>query len=88
MRSKFYMSNSMAPKYKTGQKVVITPVKGQLLSPRDSDLEPYAGQIGEVIHYYWLSPTRGEVFYIYTVRMETDGKEVVVHEDELKSYVA
>lgn len=78
----------MAPKYKTGQKVVITPIKNQNLSRRDFGLEPYAGQIGEVIHYYWLSPTRGEVFYIYTVRMETDGKEVVVHEDELKSYVA
>jgi len=78
----------MAPKYKTGQKVVITPIKNKHLSLRDSGLEPYAGRIGEVIHYYWLSPTRGEVFYIYTVRMETDGKEVVVHEDELESCVA
>ena len=76
----------MAHKYKTGQKVVITPVKNQNLSPRDSGLEPYAGGIGEIIHYYWLSPTGREVFYIYTVRMETDGKEVVVHEDELRPY--
>ena len=78
----------MAPKYKIGQKVVVTPVKNQRLSPRDSGLEPYAGRIGEVIHYYWISPTRGEVFYIYTVRMETDSKEVVVHEDELAAYGA
>ena len=78
----------MASKYEIGQKVIIKPVKNQRLSPRDSDLEPYAGQIGEVIHYYWISPNRGTVFYIYTVRMDADHKEVVVHEDELQAYVA
>jgi len=78
----------MAPKYEIGQKVVITPVKNQLLSPRDSDLEPYAGQVGKVTDYYWVCPNRGEVFYIYTVQMETDRKEVVLHEDELEAYIA
>jgi hypothetical protein len=87
MRHKFYMSNSMAPKYKIGQKVIITPVKNQRLSTIDPGLEPYAGRIGEVTHYYWISPTRGEVFYVYTVRMEANGKEVVVHEDELEADV-
>ena len=76
----------MAPKYEIGRKVIIAPGKNQKLSPRDSDIEPYAGQIGEIIDYYWISPNRGEMFYIYTIRMETDGKEVVLHEDELEAY--
>ena len=72
----------MAVKYEIGQKVRLTPVSGQELSARDSALEPYAGQIGEVVNYHWIS--RGEqVFYIYTVRIGDPHKEVVVHEDEL-----
>ena len=77
----------MAAKYQTGQKVMITPVKNQHLSPRDSDIEPHAGKVGKVINYYWICPNTGEVFYIYTVRIETDQKEVVVHEDELEAYL-
>jgi hypothetical protein len=76
----------MAPKYQIGQKVVITPVKTQQLSPRDAALEPYAGQIGKVADYYWISLGSG-VFYIYTVLMEADQKELVVHEDELESVI-
>ena len=78
----------MAPKYEIGQKVIIKQVKNQHLSLRDSGLEPYAGRVGEVINYHWLCPSMGEVFYIYTVRLETDSKEVVLHEDEIKAYVA
>ena len=75
----------MAPKYDIGQKVIITPVSNQHLSSRDSSLEPYAGQIGKVTDYYWISKERGaEVFYIYTVLTETDNKEIVLHEDELR----
>ncbi len=78
----------MAPKYQIGQKVVITPVKTQQLSPRDAALEPYAGQIGKVADYYWISlGSSGGVFYIYTVSMEADQKELVVHEDELESVI-
>jgi len=77
----------MAPKYEIGQKVIITPVRNQHLSPRDSNIEPYAGQSGTVTDYYWIS--RGaEVFYIYTVRIGNDDKEVVLHEDELAAYIA
>ena len=75
----------MAPKYEIGWKVIITPVGGQHLSPRDSDIEPYAGHSGTIIDHYWIS--RGaEVFYIYTVRVGNGNKEVVVHEDELEAY--
>ena len=78
----------MAPKYKIGQKVIITPVKNQALSPRDSSLEPYAGQVGEVTDYHWISPsTAAGVFYIYTVRIGTSRKKVVLHEDELEAYI-
>ncbi len=84
---RFGKGNSMAPKYEIGQRVVITPVKSQYLSPRDSGLEPYAGQSGKVTDYYWISKDRGaEVFYVYTVRIESDNKEVVLHEDELRAY--
>jgi len=76
----------MAPKYKIGQKVMITPVRNQHLSPRDSNLEPYEGQIGKVTDYYWISKDRGtEVFYIYTVLIETENKEIVLHEGELRA---
>jgi len=73
----------MTPKYEIGQKVVIAPVKNQHLSPRDADIEQYAGQGGKVINYYWIRPKAGEVFCIYTVRMEADRIEIALHEDEL-----
>ena len=79
----------MAPKYQVGQKVSITPVKAQLLSPRDAALEPYAGCVGRVNDFYWISSTGsgGGPFYIYTILMETDEKEIVAHEDELTSCI-
>lgn len=78
----------MNAKYQIGQKVVITPVRTQQLSPRDAALEPYAGQIGKVADYYWISLGSGAgVFYIYTVLMEADQKELVVHEDELETVI-
>ena len=76
----------MAPKYNVGQKVIITPVSNQHLSPRGSGLEPYTGQVGKVSDYYWITKDRGtETFYIYTVLVESDNKEIVLHEDELKA---
>ncbi len=78
----------MATKYEIGQKVVIIPVENQHLSPRDSDLAPYAGQVGTITDYYWLHRNVGEVFYVYTVRMESDRREIVLHEDELEVFVA
>jgi len=77
----------MGQKFKIGQKVRVTPVREQQLSSRDAGLEPYAGQVGEVTDYYWMSSSKGKTFYIYTVRMERDGKDVVLHEDELEAYI-
>jgi len=78
----------MSPKYDIGQKVMIRPVSDQPLSRRENDIDTYAGQIGEVSNYYWISPRTGQVFYIYTVRVGTDYKEVVLHEDEIEPYIA
>ena len=77
----------MVPKYQVGQKVIIMQVKKKRLSPRDFELQPYAGQTGRVTDYYWIDLDRGaRVFYIYTVELETSYKTIVVHEDELKAY--
>ena len=77
----------MNPKYEIGNKVTIRPVNGQSLSPRDCTIEPYAGQIGEVTDYYWISPRAGEVFYLYTVRVGTGYKELALHEDEMEARI-
>lgn len=79
----------MAAKYKIGQEVVIRPVKGQQLSPRDASLESYTGQVGKVANYYWISSARGtNVFYIYTVQIGMGHEEIVLHEDELEARIS
>jgi len=50
-------------------------------------LEPYAGQVGEVTDFYFMSSSKGKTFYVYTVRMERDKKDVVLHEDELDLFI-
>ena len=81
----FYCGDLMEPKYKLGQKVIIKPVKNLTLSARDSDIGQYAGQSGIVTDYYWLRPNMGEVFYIYTVKIGDDEKEIVLYEDEMEA---
>ena len=82
------MGVGMNPKYEIGQKVVIKPVTDQPLSQRENDIETYAGQIGEISDFYWISPRTGQIFYIYNVRMDTSRKDVVVYEDELEACLA
>lgn len=77
----------MSAKYQIGQKIIIKPIDNQRLSPRDCALEPYAGQSGEIIDYYWISPRINEVFYIYTVRVGEGKHEIVLHEDEIEAYI-
>jgi hypothetical protein len=87
MLPRFVKRYSMAPRYKIGQKVMVMPSR-QSLSPRDSDIEPYVGKSGKIVDFYWINVRTGaERFYIYTVRIGKDGKEIVVHEDELKAFV-
>ena len=75
----------MASRYQKGQKIVIMPGKNQDLSQRNPDLEPYIGQSGEVIDYYWIRLDRGaQVVYVYTIEIDNSQKEIVLHEDELE----
>ena len=75
----------MGPKYGIGQKVRVKRSKGEASSARDSDIVQYDGQSGTVTNYYWISPTISQVFYIYTVKLGRDQKEIVMHEDEIKA---
>ena len=75
----------MGPKYAVGQKVIIRPAGGTAVSPRENDVNLYAGQVGEISEFYWISPRTGQVFYIYHVRVEKNRKEVVLYEDELEA---
>jgi hypothetical protein len=76
----------MVARYEIGQKVIIKAAHSKRLSPRDSGLGQYTGQSGEVTDYYWMSPPAGEVFYVYTVRVEDGNKEIVLHEDEIEAF--
>jgi hypothetical protein len=79
--------DSVSPKYEIGQKVVVRPINEQPPSKRGDDIESYAGQIGEISNYYWISPRTGQVFYIYTVRVGVDFKELVLYEDEIEACI-
>ena len=83
MHRRLGRNNTMVAKYTIGQKVTITPVKNQQAIPRGCTIESFAGQTGEIVDYHWINLPAGEVF-IYTVRIETTDKEVVLHEDELE----
>jgi hypothetical protein len=79
--------NVMKPRYVKGQKVVIQPVSEKGLTQREYDINMFAGQVGEISNYYWISPRTGQIFYIYNVRVGKDRKEIVAYEDELQSYL-
>ena len=76
----------MDPKYSIGQKVIIAPTGSQTFSARDATLENYIGQVGKITDYHWISTGFGQnIFYIYTVQTAGDRKQMVLHEDELRS---
>ena len=87
LRQRFIERDVMDPKYKIGQKIIITPVKNQQLSPRDADIKSYTGQVCEITNYYWINPPGGKVFCLYTARIGTSKKEIVLHEDEVEAYI-
>jgi hypothetical protein len=74
----------MDPKYAIGQKVKIQPVSEQGVTTREDEINEFAGQVGRVADFYWISPRTGEIFYIYNVRVDNKRKEVVVYEDEIE----
>jgi hypothetical protein len=74
----------MEPKYAIGQRVIIRPLSEPGPTHREADINRYAGQVGEVTDYYWISPPAGKLFYIYNVRVGAERKEIVVYEDEME----
>ncbi len=77
--------NVIKPRYVKGQRVIIRPVSEKGLTQRENDINLYAGQVGEVSNFYWISPRTGQVFYIYNVRVGKERKEIVVYEDEIEA---
>jgi hypothetical protein len=77
--------NVIRPRYVKGQKVVIQPVSEKGVTQREYDINTYAGQVGEISNYYWISPRTGQIFYIYNVRVGKERKEIVAYEDELQA---
>ena len=73
------------PRFVRGQKVIIKPVDEKGVTQRESSVNEYAGQVGEISNFYWISPRHEQIFYIYKVKVGKDiQKEVVVYEDELE----
>ena len=73
----------MPAAYEIGQKVMIKLVSDEGSSVRAAALEPYVGRTGVIIDYYWIEPPTRKVFYLYTVQINDNDKEVVLYEDEL-----
>lgn len=76
---------TMGPKYAIGQKVIIQPVTEKGLTQRESDLSTFAGQVGQVSNFYSISPSAGQIFHMYKVRVGAEKKEIVVYEDEMEA---
>ncbi len=73
------------PPYEIGQEIRIRPVVEQGPSLRESELSPYVGLTGKISNYHWITPPAGEIFYLYTVRVDGSNKELVLYEDEITS---
>jgi len=86
MRNMSVQRQPTKPKFAKGQKVVITPVNEVGITQRESAVNEYAGQTGEISNFYWISPRLEQIFYIYKVKVgkENNKKEIVVYEDELQ----
>lgn len=84
MRNYQGRDGTMDPKYAVGQKVVIQPVNQNGITARENEINQFAGQIGRVSDFYWISPRTGQYFYIYNILIGRRKKEVVVYEDELE----
>jgi hypothetical protein len=78
-------NNAVKPRYVKGQRVIIKPVNEKGVTQRGYNVNEYAGQVGEISNFYWISPRTGQIFYIYNVRVGKERKEIVVYEDELEA---
>ena len=78
-----FKDKHMPNKYEIGQRIVIKAVSEQNLSVRESALRPYVGQTAEISDYYWIEPRTSQRFYLYTVRLDANSKDIVLYEDEI-----
>ena len=76
--------NEVKPRFIKGQKVIIKPVDEKGTTRREYSVNEYAGQVGEISDFFYISPRTGQIFFIYNVRVGRERKEVVVYEDELE----
>lgn len=76
--------NEIRPRFNKGQQVVIKPVDEKGVTKREYDVNAYAGTLGEISDYYYVSMHSGQLFYIYHVKVGKDKKDIVVYEDELE----
>ena len=74
----------MEPKYKIGQKVTVRKLKSNSSALRDAEISQYASQSGMVTNYYSIRTNWSKVFYLYTVKIGSGQKDIVLHEDEIK----
>jgi hypothetical protein len=77
-------NDATKPRYIKGQKVIVRPFSEEGVTQREYNVNEYAGQVGEISNFYWISPRTGQVFFIYNVRVGKERKEIVVYEDELE----
>jgi hypothetical protein len=85
MRSMTMQHQPTKPRYSKGQKVIIKPVNEKGLTARESSVNEYSGQVGEISNFYWINPRNEQIFYIYKVKVgKNTKKEIVVYEDELE----
>jgi hypothetical protein len=76
--------NEVKPRFIKGQKVIIKPVNEKGITRREYSVNEYAGKVGEIANFYYMTPPTGRTFFIYNVRVGRELKEITVYEDELE----
>ncbi len=76
--------NDIKPRYGKGQRVIVKPVDEKGVTRREYAVNEYAGEVGEISDFYYISLRNGQVFFIYNVRVGKEKQEIVVYEDELE----
>ncbi|MFC1954566.1 hypothetical protein ACFLVZ_01935 [Chloroflexota bacterium] len=77
----------MTATYEIGQEMIVKPVSEQSLSLRGEAILPYVGQTGTITNYHWINPPAGDVFYLYSLRVGTSNREIVLYDDEIEPVI-
>jgi hypothetical protein len=84
MRPVTIRQNEIRPRFAKGQRVVIKPVDEKGVTKREFDVNEYAGEVGEITDFYYVSLRSGQIFFIYNVSVGKEKRIIVVYEDELE----